>query len=59
MKTLILLVLVVACGKKDNSKECRNREHMQMECQATNTPNYGRPYAQDMCSRTYSVDKCY
>jgi hypothetical protein len=56
--TLIVMVLLfTSCGK--NSDNCRNRETMRVECQARNTPNYGYPYAQEMCDRSYSLDKCY
>lgn len=55
---LTLLVLVVSCGRR-NSSECRNKESMRLECQIVNTPTYGRPYAQEMCNRTYSADRCY
>jgi hypothetical protein len=62
MKFLLLLVMVCllpSCGNRNKTKECRNKEHMTMQCQTINTPNYGRYYAQEMCQRKYSVERCY
>lgn len=57
--TITMLYLTASCGRRVNDKECRTRESMQLECQVTNTPNYGRPYAQEMCSRNYTSNRCY
>ncbi len=61
MKSAIVLVVMVivfsSCGKK--SETCRSRETMRVECQARNSPSYGYPYAQEMCNRSYSAEKCY
>lgn len=59
MKHLLLLLLLssFACARKDN--ECKSRESMQYECEVVNTPQYGRPYAQEQCKRSYSANKCY
>ena len=57
--TLLLMMVIVfsSCGKdRDN---CKNRETMRIECQAQNIPNYGYPYAREMCDRSYSADRCY
>jgi hypothetical protein len=65
MKQAILLlgvvIILLSCGRRNNSsdRQCRSRESMKLECQVVNTPNYGRPYAQEMCNRTYTTDKCY
>lgn len=58
MKWIILLVIVVGCGRRDN-RECRSRESVRLECQVVNTPTYGRPYAQEMCNRQYQAEKCW
>lgn len=57
--TLLLMMTIVfySCGKDKDS--CRNRETMRIECQAQNIPNYGYPYAREMCDRSYSADRCY
>ena len=56
--TLLAMVIVfTSCGKDKDS--CRNRETMRIECQAQNIPNYGYPYAREMCDRSYSADRCY
>jgi len=59
MKSAILLLILLsfACARRDN--ECRSKEHMNYECQVVHIPQYGRPYAQEECSRRYSADKCY
>ena len=54
---LVMLILFTSCGKK--SEDCKSRETMRIECQARSIPNYGYPYAQEMCNRTYSSDRCY
>lgn len=60
MKVLFLLItfVSVSCGKKIKD-ECRSREHMRVQCEAETMPNYGRPYAQDYCRRTYEINRCY
>jgi outer membrane biogenesis lipoprotein LolB len=55
---LAVTLLLISCGKR-REKECRNRESMEMQCQVENIPNYGRQYAQRVCSEQYSVEKCY
>jgi hypothetical protein len=61
MKSALMLTLMVivfsSCGR--NSETCRNRETMRVECQARNIPTYGYPYAQEMCDRSYSAERCY
>ena len=59
MKMLLILLMIVSCGKRSNTDDCRTRERAMMECQVVNTPNYGRYYAQEMCNRTYSAERCY
>lgn len=54
---LFMFCLLQSCGK--NSETCRNRETMRVECQARNIPTYGYPYAQEMCDRSYSAERCY
>ena len=55
---VILLLILASCGK-DRMTNCKNREHMRVQCQAETIPHYGRPYAQDYCNRTYELDRCY
>lgn len=63
MKSLLIILLLCtfACGRKNTSgnSSCRNKESMRIECRAINQPNYGYGYAQEMCNRTYSSDRCY
>jgi hypothetical protein len=55
---LILMVLAsVSCGQNYNS--CRSREHMRIQCQAEQMPNYGRVYAGEICNRSYEAERCY
>lgn len=57
MRTILLLLILSSCGKlRDN--DCRSREHMRLECRATNYNNYGH-YAHEMCDRSYQADRCY
>lgn len=57
MRTILLLLVLSSCGKlRDN--ECRSKEHMRLECRATNQHRYG-PYAIEMCDRSYQADRCY
>lgn len=60
MKSALLLLIMVivfnSCGKKNT---CESREHMEYNCRVINQPNYGYQYAQEMCARSYSADKCY
>lgn len=58
MRILVLLLLVVSCGKKE-SKKCRSSEEMQYKCQVQYIPNYGRVYAQRVCSEQYLTKRCY
>lgn len=53
---LVFALLLVSCGKDNN---CKNRETARLECRATHAPNYGWQYAQEMCNRSYSSDRCY
>lgn len=61
MKNLIILFLmcylISACGRQDAT--CRSKEHMRIQCQAQNTPNYGYPYSVEMCNRSYESDRCW
>lgn len=59
MKILMMLVLLVSCGRKDNDNKCRSSEEMTLECQVVNTPTYGRVYAQRVCSEQYSAKRCW
>lgn len=52
----IMCLVFFSCGKDNN---CRSREHMALQCRAVNQPTYGYQYAQEMCNRDYSVDRCY
>lgn len=60
MKSALLIAFIVvffpSCGKDTN---CKSREHMTLQCRAINQPTYGYQYAQEMCNRDYSVDRCY
>ncbi len=61
MKILLILAMISllpSCGKRMED-ECRSRESMVVNCQATNAPNYGNQYAREMCNRQYSSDRCY
>lgn len=56
--TLIVMVIVfTSCGK--NSDTCKNKETARIECRAVHTPNYGYQYAQEMCDRSFTADRCY
>jgi hypothetical protein len=63
MKSLLILIVLCAtlpsCGKKSKDNSCKSRETVQLECRTVNQPNYGYHYAQEMCNRTYTADKCY
>ena len=60
MKNLIILLFCIiclcSCGRRN---DCKNRETAVLECRAVNQPNYGYQYAQEMCNRSYSSDRCY
>lgn len=58
MTILLGLILLASCGR-DNDDECRSREHMRIQCQAETIPTYGRPYAVEVCNRSYEADRCY
>jgi len=60
MKILLILALValVSCGRRDDN-ECRSKEHMKIECQAQQIPNYGYNQAVEICNRSYSADRCW
>jgi hypothetical protein len=60
MKSALLLIAlcIVACGRRDDNN-CRSREHMRLECQVQQIPTYGRPYAVELCNRTYEANRCY
>jgi hypothetical protein len=59
MKSALLLIALcmVACGKEKD--DCKSRERMRIECQVQHIPTYGRPYAVEMCNRSYEADRCY
>lgn len=61
MKSALLIAFIVvlfpSCGKNNNT--CKNRETARLECRAVNQPNYGYQYAQEMCDRSYTSDRCY
>jgi hypothetical protein len=59
MKAFLLLgiLLLISCGRF-REDDCRSREHMRLECRATNHNNYGH-YAHEMCDRSYQADRCY
>jgi hypothetical protein len=61
MRTVLALFLVLtamSCGRR-NDNDCRSREHMRIQCQAEQVPSFGRPYALEVCNRTYEADRCY
>lgn len=53
----VAFILCTSCGRRTD--DCRTRETARLECQVVNTPTYGRPYAQEMCNRNYSAERCY
>lgn len=61
MKSALVLIAMViifqSCG--NNNNECRSREHMRVQCSVENMPTYGRVFSQEICNRTYEVDRCY
>ena len=63
MKSLLVILLfcTFACGKKATTSKpsCRNKESMITECRVMNQPTYGYGYAQEMCRRTYTLERCY
>lgn len=57
LATLIFMaIFFFSCGKDNN---CKNRETARLECRAVNQPSYGYQYAQEMCDRSYTADRCY
>lgn len=62
MKQALILIFMItmlpSCGKKEDTS-CKNRETARLECRAVHTPNYGYQYAQEMCDRSYSAERCY
>lgn len=57
LATLTFMILFFySCGKDNN---CKNRETARLECRAVNQPSYGYQYAQEMCDRSYTADRCY
>lgn len=59
MKILMLVLLVVSCGRKDSDNKCTPSEELILECSVINTPTYGRVYAQRVCSEQYSSRRCW
>lgn len=56
---VILLGIVVSCGRNTSGDNCRNKEHMRIVCVNERTPNYGYQYSVDSCNKEYSYDRCY
>ena len=54
---LLALVLLVSCGKKNET--CKNKEVMRIQCEAENTPRYGYSYSNNLCKRYYEAERCY
>lgn len=54
---LVMVILLPSCGKDSN--RCKNKESARLECRAVNQPTYGYHYAQEMCDRSYQMDRCY
>ena len=56
---ILLLLLLVSCGKTKETKECRNMLQMRQQCYADNSPIYGSQYAARMCTDAFIINKCY
>ena len=54
---MLAFVILCSCGKKTNNS-CNNKEELIVKCTITNTPNYGRPYANRICTEQYNNQKC-
>lgn len=54
----IIVTSIISCGRREKN-ECRSRESMRLQCQVVHTPQYGRVWAQEECSRQYAMDRCY
>jgi hypothetical protein len=58
MKILFIVLILASCGKRKEN-DCRSSEEMILECQASNTPNYGWNYSREMCNRQYKYKRCW
>lgn len=56
---ILLLLLLVSCGKDKAKENCKNMLEMRRACYVDNAPIYGNHYAARMCTDAFVINKCY